>query len=177
VEPERDKTGKADKSGPLEACPVRRNPLHIGTFLMLAGVHAKNTQEELLPLLVLYAPNSMPSTTILPAQLIRIKDEEQTRRRAALVAYAKSVVDPLPSTSVISSLPANSVSQLCKILELGTFAPVALQRRRLRKHLEFLSKDDEMLRNEIGDIKQELSIEEKRLALAERGMCVFMVAV
>jgi hypothetical protein len=131
--------------------------------------NANSNQEELLPLLVLYAPNSLPSTTILPAQLIRIKDEEQTRRKAALISYAKSILNPLPSP-IITALPAENIEQLCKVYELGTMAPTFWLRRRLRKHLEFISRDDEMLRKEVGDVKQELSIEEKRLTLAERGM-------
>lgn len=134
-----------------------------------AVIQADSIQEELLPLLVLYAPNSLPSTTILPAQLIRIKDEEQTRRKAALFSYAKSILEPLPSP-IITALPADNIKQLCKVYELGTLAPTFWLRRRLRKHLEFISRDDEMLRKEVGDVKQALSIEEKRLALAERGM-------
>lgn len=46
--------------------------------------------EEILPLVVIYAPNLLPSTCILPSQLLKIRQTEEIKRSAAIEKLRRS---------------------------------------------------------------------------------------
>ena len=105
------------------------------------------TLEEILPLMVLYTPWLLPSTTILPSQFLRIKSAEEIKRREALLKVGKelnaagnsldaSANTSSTSTPVLSSLSPDTVSWLCRALDLGTAAPMFWLRRRLANRIE-----------------------------------------
>lgn len=96
------------------------------------------TVEELIPLMVLYSPWMLPSATILPSQLLRIKAGEEERRRNALLHLGKHIKDIsqaiLPKD--VGGLDALEVNGLCRALDLGNFAPNFWLRRRLQSRLK-----------------------------------------
>ncbi len=141
--------------------------------------------EELLPLLVLYAPWMLPTTCVLPSQLLRIKWDEESRRRLSLIELGKwrDIVLPDPEVSLgdsnrgrliqsrtrgVAEIEDEELEGLCKALEVGKMGPKWFLRRRLESRLEWLRKDDELLRSERNGM--ELTNEEKRLALSYRGL-------
>lgn len=102
------------------------------------------TLEEALPLLVLYAPWMLPSTTILPSQLLRIKSQEQDAQRAGLLKLGKELrrmrehneeVGLAVGNGGVGALQPELVTGLCRALNLGTVAPVFWLRRRLSRRL------------------------------------------
>jgi hypothetical protein len=114
------------------------------------------TLEEILPLMVLYTPWLLPSTTILPSQFLRIKSAEEIKRREALLKVGKElnaadnslvVSAPTPSTStpVLNSLSPDTVSGLCRALDLGTAAPMFWLRRRLANRIECVPRRSQTL--------------------------------
>ncbi|KIY66885.1 hypothetical protein CYLTODRAFT_423034 [Cylindrobasidium torrendii FP15055 ss-10] len=134
----------------------RRDIEKIGPFLFLAL-----TIEELIPLLVVYAPSFLPSTCTLPAQRMRIRlaQVDSTKQaQLALLPILESGQDPL-------SPPYTA--PLCKLFGLASWGPSFLQTRRLQKHFEFIRKDDGLISQDgveaVGDIDE---------ALLERGMVV-----
>jgi LETM1 and EF-hand domain-containing protein 1 len=94
--------------------------------------------EEVLPLLVLYAPWLLPSTCILPSQLLRIKTDEEKKRREGLSQLSAT----LDSTEIgpiglsFKDLDKPRLQGICKAANLGTFAPQSILRRRLTQHLQ-----------------------------------------
>jgi LETM1 and EF-hand domain-containing protein 1 len=96
------------------------------------------TLEELLPLMVLYSPWMLPTATILPSQLLRIKAAEEERRRGALLELGKHIKGISQGTSPkgVQDLDSLELNQLCRALDLGNFAPDFWLRRRLSSRLE-----------------------------------------
>lgn len=96
------------------------------------------TLEELLPLMVLYSPWMLPTATILPSQLLRIKAAEEERRRGALLELGKHIKGITQATSPksVQDLDSLELNQLCRALDLGNFAPDFWLRRRLLNRLE-----------------------------------------
>lgn len=127
------------------------------------------TLEELLPLMVLYSPWMLPTATILPSQLLRIKAAEEERRRGALLELGKHIKGISQGTSPkgVQDLDSLELNQLCRALDLGNFAPDFWLRRRLSSRLEWLKGDDALLRR--NSDSSALTIEEKRFALGQRG--------
>lgn len=100
------------------------------------------TLEEALPLLVLYAPWMLPTTTILPAQLLRIKSQEQDVQRNGLVKLGKELRRMREHNEEIgldvaglNGLQPELVTGLCRSMNLGTTAPMFWLRRRLARRL------------------------------------------
>lgn len=96
------------------------------------------TVEELIPLMVLYSPWMLPSATILPSQLLRIKAGEEERRRNALLSMGKHIKDVsqaiLPKN--VQGLDTIEINGLCRALDVGNFAPTFWLKRRLQSRLE-----------------------------------------
>ena len=96
------------------------------------------TVEELIPLMVLYSPWMLPSTTILPSQILRIKAAEEEKRRQALLSMGKHIKDIsqaiLPKN--VQGLDTIEINGLCRALDLGNFAPTFWLKRRLQSRLE-----------------------------------------
>jgi LETM1 and EF-hand domain-containing protein 1 len=93
--------------------------------------------EEILPLLVLYAPWLLPSTCILPTQMLRIITKEEQKRRDALLEVARTALQGNPSSGPLSiaTLDAPTLKGICQATDLGTVAPAFILRRRLVAHL------------------------------------------
>jgi hypothetical protein len=96
------------------------------------------TVEELIPLMVLYSPWMLPSTTILPSQLLRIKAGEEQKRRSALLSMGKHIKDIsqaiLPKN--VQGLDTLEINGLCRALDVGNIAPEFWLKRRLQSRLE-----------------------------------------
>jgi len=126
--------------------------------------------EEVLPLLVLYAPWLLPSTCILPSQMLRIKTKEEGKRRDALLEVARTALEgnqwnePLS----INALDRITLRGICQATDLGTVAPAFILRRRLQAHLRWLEEDDALIAKE--DNGRDMQTEEKRLVLSSRGL-------
>lgn len=105
------------------------------------------TLEEILPLMVLYTPWLLPSTTILPSQFLRIKSAEEVKKREALLEVGKEVerirageAEPRNAGAggglpILAGLSPESVKGLCKALDLGTVAPMFWLQRRLTRRI------------------------------------------
>ncbi|EUC64115.1 LETM1-like protein [Rhizoctonia solani AG-3 Rhs1AP] len=128
--------------------------------------------EEALPLVVLYAPFLLPSTCILPNQRARIlwkRDDAQFNARSE----ARSILLSVGSLQKlveggIKEMPVDLVAALAKVFGLSTRGPVALQRRRLEKHLEYLINDDRLLVSD-ETMGSHLDLRNLKIAMSERG--------
>lgn len=156
----------------LHEADVRKLPLFLAILLIL---------EEILPLVVIYAPSLLPSTCILPSQSLKMRAEEERRRGLAIQGMAKqeqvrNFVDRLASNSCEEGKPStvdkgHSVDLTLKDLEkevlrdianvfgLRSWGPSPLVISRIEKHLRFLQEDDELLQKafESKDGKDEWS--------------------
>ena len=131
--------------------------------------------EELIPLIAIYAPGMLPSTTIFPSQLAKIEEKalaKQVRWASHRVVFSRvhSFADSSSSTSILlpklRSLGAHKA--LAGVLRVPTWGPAPLVLFRLDRYLRFVAKDDELLAKE--DFGRHLIDEEVRKALIERGM-------
>ncbi|EMD32119.1 hypothetical protein CERSUDRAFT_162202 [Gelatoporia subvermispora B] len=130
--------------------------------------------EEIIPLVVMYAPFLLPSTCILPSQKERI----DTKKRAKQAAYAfnmKSVFENVrqrvlaqPDVPVEELLDSAALISINGILQLSTFGPPPIRLRLLKRHLKMIAEDDVLLKRE--DDGARLSLAELREALDERGI-------
>jgi len=127
--------------------------------------------EEVIPLIVLYAPGMLPSTCILASQRERI----DAKRREKLRDFAETMRDVFSGvlkagpTTLASSLP-NTVSgiALCGLLSQSTWGPSFRRRKRIERHMRFVAADDVLLAKEgLGD---RLTHPELLEALQERGI-------
>ncbi|KAF8306327.1 hypothetical protein DL93DRAFT_2143887 [Clavulina sp. PMI_390] len=132
--------------------------------------------EEILPLIVIYAPFMLPSTTILPSQAERIygKREEKKIQTLTTVKWYLERDGLLPATSkeMLSQMDVKTLGNdlawtICRAFELSDRGPRAMVNRRLAKHLSYLAEDDALLRRESPNAN--LTRTELRNALSERG--------
>jgi len=130
------------------------------------------TLEELIPLMVLYAPFMLPSTCILPSQRERIS----FKRRQNIALYASSMKEDFRKIVERSSLqvPPSLVSlsraellALSGVLNLSTFGPPPVRRSRLTRYLWRITQDDALLEQE--GLGHRLTLPELQEALDERG--------
>ncbi|KAJ7647494.1 hypothetical protein FB45DRAFT_782268 [Roridomyces roridus] len=128
--------------------------------------------EEIIPLIVLWAPGILPSTCILPSQRQRIH-EKATENALALVAKHGSALEAMTRAATGGQISLNTISTaeapkvLCGILRLSTTGFNPLLFRRIRKHLTFIEEDDALL---IKEGVQDLSTQDVLQALNERGL-------
>jgi len=127
--------------------------------------------EEVIPLIVLYAPGMLPSTCILASQRERIDAKRREKQRAYAETSRDVFLDVLKAgpTALASSLP-NTVSSiaLCGLLSQSTWGPNFRRRRRIEHHMKFVAVDDALLIKEgLGD---RLTHPELLEALGERGI-------
>ncbi|KAJ7078912.1 hypothetical protein B0H15DRAFT_859709 [Mycena belliarum] len=128
--------------------------------------------EEIIPLIVLYAPSMLPSTCILPSQRDRIQ-EKATDKALELLANHKPVLASLTKGVDSGEIPLNALSgqdvtkTICGLLRLSTFGIDSLRIQRIRRHLAHVEKDDALLTKE-G--LRGLSPQDLLQALHERGI-------
>jgi len=130
--------------------------------------------EEVIPLIAIYAPFMLPSTCILPSQRARIEEKKTEKaivfanNYRALFAQLKLKEDP-PGHLSTDLLKEDEVSfAFCGLLRLPTAGFDALRIRRIKRHLEFLSADDQLLLQD--GLLGRLSEKDLDEALEERGI-------
>jgi len=125
--------------------------------------------EELIPIIILYAPGFLPSTCKLQPQQDRIDNLADDKRYAAL-SDAQTLLAKLPASVVESAdmsvheLPAELVPLMCKVLSTKNYGLEWLGRMRIQQRLTKLTGEDALLSRQ-----QELTDREIKAALAERG--------
>jgi LETM1 and EF-hand domain-containing protein 1 len=142
---------------------LRKLPLFLAILLIL---------EEILPLVVIYAPSLLPSTCVLPSQSTKMRSEEERKRGLAIQELAKNdqirvLVDRLASQSnqieeqdskgsnkaAISSVSSLStygpdvIGNVAKLFALSGWGGATMVSSRIEKHLGKLQSDDKMLRH------------------------------
>lgn len=130
--------------------------------------------EEVIPLVVMYAPFILPSTCILPSQKERI----DTKRRAKQAAYPQTMRDVFevirqrakenPSADMHTLLDSQGLVAISGLLGHSQYTLDPLRRRRIQRHLGQVAADDALLLQE--DMGKFLSEAELREALDERGI-------
>jgi len=128
--------------------------------------------EEILPLVVLYAPFMLPSTCVLPSQQERIL----LKQRERVQMYAASNGSNFQRILIRGNSPALNIPleelvtreerlAMCGILSLPTPFPFRLNR--IKRCLQRITEDDALLNREGMD--QRLTLPELQEALDERG--------
>jgi len=127
--------------------------------------------EEVIPLIVLYAPGMLPSTCVLASQRERIdsKRREKQRAHAESMRDIFSEVHKAGPTVLASSLPsATSGIALSGLLSLSTWGPEFRRKHKIERHMKSVVADDLLLVKEgLGD---RLTHPELLEALEERGV-------
>lgn len=137
------------------------------------------TLEELIPLIAIYAPFMLPSTTIFPSQLKRMEDKAFAKQLeftspSPFLAIVKAAQEHQPSQRNIIDLTSlknvgrESTRAVAGILRLATWGPAPMILWRIDKHLKFVAEDDMLLAKE--DLGARLTDRELQIALYERGM-------
>ncbi|KAJ7502769.1 hypothetical protein B0H11DRAFT_1986245 [Mycena galericulata] len=128
--------------------------------------------EELIPVIILWAPRMLPSTCILPSQRERIQEKATDAALALVTAHGPKLAE-LTRAANAGEIPLNSISSaevlkvLCGLLQLSSSGLDVLRIRRIRKHLTFIEQDDALL---IKEGIQNLSAQDVLQALNERGV-------
>jgi LETM1 and EF-hand domain-containing protein 1 len=128
--------------------------------------------EEVIPLIAIYAPFMLPSTCILPSQRERIDSKRSEKAATYSTQYYQIYRNLKKAENPSGFLPLSSLyldtapTAVCGLLGLSTIGVDYLRIRRIRRHLEFITKDDQLLLQN----KDTLSPRELSEALQERGM-------
>lgn len=161
---------------------MRKLPLFLFILLIL---------EEALPLVVIWAPSLLPSTCILPNQLIKIRMGEEVKRAEAYqqLKQADSVKELLPvieessrgarlaqahsgveAGDLFKTLSSEELTKLAKVFSLSTWGGSAMIRRRLDSHIAYVRRDDQLMCADggFGSIPQHVDALAK--ACGERGL-------
>jgi len=130
--------------------------------------------EEIIPLIVIYAPFILPSTCILPSQKERIDDKRREKQRA----YALSMRDTFERIQKLGeATPGADAKQLLNgpglvavsgILGHSNYSLNILRMFKIRKHLTMVAEDDAFLLQEEAGLR--LTPAEMLDALGERGI-------
>jgi len=169
---------------------MRKLPLFLAIVLIL---------EELLPLVVIYAPGLLPSTCILPSQIAKIRSKEEVVREGAVrrlreaglrsvlasgsggaevpteagaATQAASDVEAEEAKSVVAALQPALLKDLVQTFKLPTWGGAFLQRSRLVSHLAYLRADDALMAGTGIGVGDEVPQDVDGLARActERGL-------
>ncbi|KAK0526702.1 hypothetical protein OC842_005102 [Tilletia horrida] len=169
---------------------MRKLPLFLAIVLIL---------EELLPLVVIYAPGLLPSTCILPSQMAKIRAKEEDRRTAAVkrlrgeaegrarlelaagvgavqaAAAAEAEAEAAngweeDAKRVVGQLDAASLKDLALTFKLPTWGGSYLQRGRLASHLAYLRADDALMAGSGVNDEVPQDLDGLSRACTERGL-------
>ncbi|KAF9007974.1 hypothetical protein BDQ17DRAFT_1275913, partial [Cyathus striatus] len=127
--------------------------------------------EEIIPLIVVFAPSALPSTCILPSQRATIRQKRvekivaSTKNNRTLFAQLKSLEKPPGHLSLEYLRTPGASAAVCDLLSLSTFGGNALRIRRISRHLQTVAADDKLI------LQDNLKLSEEELddALFERG--------
>lgn len=148
------------------------------------------TVEELLPLMVIYTPFLLPSTCILPSQILKIRQRLEVNREAAvqkiqeLVGEVKDLQPEGDSLQdAMSALPPASLRELTMYVEitnvsvynLSKWGTDGLRRKRILDHVKQLQEDDKRLK--VAEVLQDGNVNMDLLSNAcnQRGLFVLDV--
>jgi len=144
----------------------RRDVLKLIPFLVIVTI-----AEELIPFIALYAPRMLPSTCVLPGQRDRIVARASNQQLTALFSH-RDVFEAIYKEGKQSGfVPVKNVGNpgaVCSMLGLPAWGPSPLNNWRIRRRLNAVASDDELLRRE--GCGRHLTIPELEEALLERGM-------
>lgn len=133
---------------------LKKLPLFLAILLIL---------EEVLPLLVIYAPSLLPSTCVLPSQSAKMRSGEERLRGLAIQDLAKNdavrrVVDELVSSQSTQTktkdgqeelslvdLGPDVAKQVAPLFGLFARGPIAMTTSRIQRHLQSIELDDVLL--------------------------------
>ncbi|KAG0327271.1 hypothetical protein BGZ99_008032 [Dissophora globulifera] len=140
---------------------------------------------EYIPLIIIFAPQLIPSTCVTPSQLegrrkkihekrsvmteklIRLNRREINKEALAnynsFIAIAKKYGDGFE----YSMIDRGHLASFCRFMGLSGFGPKFMLSKRLDKHMNYLKKDDLLLHKDGIDT---LTFAELQLANEERGM-------
>jgi len=126
--------------------------------------------EEIIPLIVLYAPGLLPSTCILPSQRDRILSKRREKQRQAYTfARLADIFKGVEQSSVqLPNLDGESINVLCSTVGISSNGIFGMQQRRLAKYLQSLADEDAILLAESKGVR--LRAGELSDALWERGI-------
>ncbi|TKY85460.1 hypothetical protein EX895_005622 [Sporisorium graminicola] len=160
---------------------MRKLPLFLFILLIL---------EEALPLVVIWAPSLLPSTCILPNQLIKIRMGEEVKRAEAYqqLKQSENVKQLLPvievssrgaklaqahsgeAADLIKTLSSEELSKLAKVFSLSTWGGSAMIRRRLDAHIAYVRQDDQLMCADGGFSSIPQHVDALSKACGERGL-------
>ncbi|KAN0065658.1 hypothetical protein ACQY0O_000788 [Thecaphora frezii] len=160
---------------------MRKLPLFLTILLIL---------EEALPLVVIWAPSLLPSTCILPNQLLKIRMKEEVARATAFkqLEAMDEVQKLLPvvrvtghkmelgeahkaaDQDVLSKIKGESLIQLAKLFSLPSWGGAGMTRRRLTEHLKYIRGDDAMMCDGSGYNSIPQNADSLAKACSERGL-------
>ncbi|KAF7315318.1 Letm1 RBD domain-containing protein [Mycena indigotica] len=130
--------------------------------------------EEVIPLIIIWAPGFLPSTCILPSQRERIQEQATSKALDLAIAHGAKLTTMTQSatggTISLAALPEPTVIcgvRFFRLLGLSTFGFNFMRRRRIHRHLTFVEKDDVFLSK---DSIHHLSSQDLQQALRERGI-------
>ncbi|KDQ57737.1 hypothetical protein JAAARDRAFT_178155 [Jaapia argillacea MUCL 33604] len=129
--------------------------------------------EEIIPLIVLYVPGMLPSTCVLPSQRERIEQKRHERQQVAADKLRGFFEQIRTKGEANGSVPLAELTQtqlraICMLLDLSSRGVPSMTAKRIKKRLEYIAKDDELLTKE--GMGERLSTHEIIEALHERGV-------
>ncbi|KAF9959760.1 hypothetical protein BGZ70_008761 [Mortierella alpina] len=140
---------------------------------------------EYIPLIIIFAPQLIPSTCVTPAQLegrrkkihekrsvmteklIRLNRREITKESLANYNSFITIAKKYGEGFDYNMIDREHLASFCKFMGLSGFGPKSMLKKRLDKHMTYLSKDDQLLQKDGID---SLTFAELQLANEERGM-------
>ncbi|KAF9419544.1 hypothetical protein BGZ94_009378 [Podila epigama] len=141
---------------------------------------------EYIPLIIIFAPQLIPSTCVTPTQLegrrkkIHEKRSVMTEKLIRLNARREITKESLASYNSFMTISKKygeafdydminreHLSAFCKFMGLSGFGPKFMLRKRLDKHMQYIRKDDGLL---LKEGLESLTFSELQLANEERGM-------
>nr|GAT57677.1 predicted protein [Mycena chlorophos] len=147
-----------------QAADIRKVPFFVLTALIL---------EEVIPLIIIWAPGLLPSTCILPSQLERIH-ERAADKALALASTHGQGLKQLTKAADQGEIPLKVLDDadwsrvVCGLLGLSTSGLNFMRRQRIQRHLRFVEQDDIFLARD--DVRSKLSAQDLEQALRERGI-------
>ncbi|KAF9212574.1 hypothetical protein BGZ59_006576 [Podila verticillata] len=140
---------------------------------------------EYIPLIIIFAPQLIPTTCVTPSQLegrrkkihekrsvmteklIRLNRREITKESLANYNSFMTISKKYGEAFDYEMIDREHLSSFCKFMGLNGFGPKFMLKKRLGKHMDYIRNDDELLQQEGID---GLSFSELQLANEERGM-------
>ncbi|KAH9940521.1 uncharacterized protein BXZ73DRAFT_98951 [Epithele typhae] len=147
----------------------RQDILKLIPFLLIVAI-----AEEVIPLVVLYAPFLLPSTCLLPSQRERISNKRREKQKTFLETmkpmfqgvHNQALANSALSVDVL--LDSTATLSYSGVLSLSTWGPPPSRLRRVKKYLDSIAADDTLLiRENWGEMLIPIEVQE---ALEERGI-------